>query len=146
MSESSANSGSDSAATPAQANASRGTDGAAGTAQGHMGGNAPIVVSALYTAGMFLLPFLANVAGLIWAYVARGSAVGWERSVLTYQIRTFWISVLYSMIVVAISFATLGFGYFLLLPLLVWYLVRIVKMWIGSTRREAISSELSWLW
>jgi len=109
--------------------------------------NAPIIVSALYTAGLLILPFLATLAGLVWAYVARGSAEeDWERSVLSYQIRTFWMSALYAVIFYFLAFATMGIGLVLYIPLLIWYIVRLVKMWIGATRREAIATEQSWLW
>lgn len=109
--------------------------------------NAPIIVAALYTVGLFIIPFLATLVGLIWAYVARGSAQeDWERSVLTYQIRTFWMSVLYAVIFYVVAFATMGIGLLLYLPLIIWYIVRLVKMWIGATRREAIATEQSWLW
>ncbi|MEQ8604353.1 MAG: hypothetical protein RIB45_13640 [Marivibrio sp.] len=109
--------------------------------------NAPIIVAALYTAGLLILPFLATLAGAIWAYVARGSAdEDWERSVLTYQIRTFWMSMLYAALFYFLAFATMGIGLILYIPLLIWYIVRLVKMWIGATRRETIATEQSWLW
>ena len=109
--------------------------------------NAPIIVAALYTVGLFIIPFLATLVGLIWAYAARGSAQeDWERSVLTYQIRTFWMSMLYAVIFYVVAFATMGIGLALYLPLVIWYIVRLVKMWIGATRREAIATEQSWLW
>jgi uncharacterized membrane protein len=109
--------------------------------------NAPIIVAALYTVGLFIIPFLATLVGLIWAYVARGAAEEeWERSVLTYQIRTFWISALYAVVFYVVAVATMGFGLILYLPLFILYIVRLVKMWIGATRREAVATELSWLW
>jgi uncharacterized membrane protein len=49
------------------------------------------IVYGLYLAG-FLTAGLTTIAGVIMAYVAKGSAPAWAQSHYSFQIRTFWIA------------------------------------------------------
>jgi uncharacterized membrane protein len=45
---------------------------------------------------LYLVPFgVTHIVGLVLAYVSRESAPDWLRSHYTFQIRTFWIGLLY---------------------------------------------------
>jgi uncharacterized membrane protein len=77
----------------------------------------------LYLVGL-LVP-LTPLVGVIIAYVNRGEAPEWARSHYRFQIRTFWIGALYSLIGVLACFIIVGF--FWLCFVLVWWVVRCVK-------------------
>ena len=51
-----------------------------------------------------------RLVGLVLAYINRGQAAGtWAESHYTYQIRTFWIGLLYSCISIVLMFVVIGF-------------------------------------
>jgi uncharacterized membrane protein len=71
-----------------------------------------------------VIPLLA-IIGLIMAYINRDDSVDWLRSHYDFQIRTFWISILYSGISLILSFIFIG--YLLLFATFIWYVVRCAK-------------------
>jgi uncharacterized membrane protein len=92
-------------------------------------------VNVLYLAGLIL-------AGLIIAYVQRGSAPAWLQTHFTYQIRTFWIGALYALI--GIITAPILVGIFVLFMTLVWVAVRCVRSWQKIGLQQAIAQPRSW--
>ena len=102
-------------------------------------GNAKIVYF-LYLAS--LVVGITGIVGVIMAYMNRSDAEPWLQSHYTYQIRTFWIGVLYSFI--SFFFVFIVIGYFLLLAVAVWMIVRCIKGLKFADKNEAIPDENSW--
>lgn len=84
------------------------------------------------TAKIIYLLFLANiiiqflgVIGVIVAYVNKNDAPAWLQSHYQFQIRTFWIGLLYIFTGVILAMAVVG--YFVLLFWVVWVVIRCAK-------------------
>ena len=81
----------------------------------------------------------AAVVGVIVAYINQGGAPAWLKSHYSFQIRTFWIGLIFLVVSSALPFIFLYFGaftgffvawnlYFLiLLPWMLWLVVRVAK-------------------
>ena len=94
-----------------------------------------LVVYGLYLAG-FVTGGLTTLIGLVMAYVGRGSAPAWAESHYSFQIRTFWLTVLamllmgvYAALSTVLVLALIGIPMLLLLApiglaLMVWFGVR----------------------
>ena len=66
------------------------------------------------------------LVGLVIAYINRGGVRGsWAESHYTYQIRTFWIGVLYSFISCVLMIV--GIGFLLIIVVAIWGIVRCVR-------------------
>ncbi len=102
------------------------------------------IIYILYLVGIAV--GLTALVGIVWAYIARGNTQpdDWERSHLTYQIRTFWIGLLYSLIGVVTAFVLIGF--LILLAGAIWYIVRCVKGLMAHGQRQPIENPGTWLW
>jgi uncharacterized membrane protein len=97
---------------------------------------------------LFLLSLFAGVTsliGVVVAYVYQGDAPAPLRTHYRFQIRTFWIGVLYaflsSLALMAFGVGILGFAF-----VAVWIIVRCVKGLRFLDRREAIPDPATWLW
>jgi len=86
--------------------------------------------------------WVAGVVGLVLAYVERDNAPAWLKSHYTFQIRTFWIGLLYY--VVAIVLCAILIGIPLLLATLVWFIVRCALGLSRLSRGEAYPTPESW--
>jgi uncharacterized membrane protein len=86
---------------------------------------------------------LTTLIGLVFAYLNRGKVEGWINSHYTFQIRTFWIGLLYGLISLALMF--IGIGFLLMIAVAVWAIVRCVKGLQASGRKEPIANPESWL-
>ena len=82
----------------------------------------PMVVYALYLVS-FVVGF-TSVIGVVIAYVYRGKGPGWLDEHYRYQIRTFWIGLLWTVI----GFVTtmLIIGWFILVGIAIWVIYRVV--------------------
>ena len=100
------------------------------------------VVYILYLVG--LLVGITALAGVIMAYVNRGSAPAWVQSHYRVQIRTFWIGLLYSLIGVVTCAIVVGF--FWLAFVLVWWIVRCAKGMQAISRGVPYDRPASWIW
>ncbi len=96
----------------------------------------------LYFAGFFV--GLTALIGLIIAYLKKADAAAWVQSHFTYQIRTFWIGLLWLVIGGLTSFILIG--YLLLAWWVVWTLVRCVKGVTRLSDNRPIEDALTWLW
>ena len=112
----------------------------AGDAKG-AGGTANIVYI-LYLVAIVFWP--VAVVGVIMSYVNRGEAAEWVASHYRFQIRTFWIGLLISVVGVAAAFFLVG--YVVLLAGLVWWIVRSVKGLKSLGRSEPYPNPATWLW
>ncbi|KPQ21406.1 DUF4870 family protein [Halomonas sp. HL-93] len=100
-----------------------------------------LVIYALYLAS-FVVGFTA-VVGVVMAYVFRGKGPVWLDEHYRYQVRTFWIGLLYACIAFMLTLVLIGFP--LLLALAVWLIVRCVKGFKCLHEKRAPSNVNSWL-
>ena len=100
------------------------------------------VIYVLYLVGLVF--GVTALIGLVMAYIYRSDAPGdWLRENFTFQIRTFWIGLLYLFIASALT--PLGIGFLLILGWIVWVVVRCVKGLQAVDRRRAPDNVRSWL-
>jgi uncharacterized membrane protein len=93
---------------------------------------------------LFLVHFIpvAPIVGLVLAYVERPTASAWLKSHYEFQIRTFWIGLLYG--VVAIVLCVILIGIPLLMAAWIWFIVRCALGLSRLLRSEAYPSPESW--
>jgi uncharacterized membrane protein len=87
---------------------------------------------------------LTSLVGVVMAYIYRQDAPDWVRSHYRFQIRTFWIGLLYVVVGMLLTAAFIGF--LILLFWLVWLIMRCVKGMQQLERGEPVSDEVTWLW
>ncbi len=99
------------------------------------------IIYILYLVGIVF--GVTTLVGLVMAYVNKDDAPEWLKTHYRFQIRTFWISLLY----VVIGFASLFIviGWFVLLFTLVWFVVRCVKGMKYVGRKEAYPNPAGWM-
>ncbi len=100
-----------------------------------------MVIYALYLAS-FILGF-TSIIGVVIAYVYKGKGPTWLDEHYRYQIRTFWIGLVYGIVFSILTFILIGFP--LLLALAVWLIIRCVKGFKGLQEKRAPSNVDSWL-
>jgi uncharacterized membrane protein len=100
------------------------------------------LVYILYLLG--LVVGVTTIVGVIMAYVNRAEAPDWVQTHYRFQIRTFWIGLLYGLIgaltcIIVIGFFWLGF-------VLIWWIVRCVKGMQAISRGLPYERAASWWW
>ncbi|MGQ7247977.1 DUF4870 family protein [Halomonas sp. V046] len=83
------------------------------------------------------------VVGVVIAYVQRGKGPGWLDDHFRYQIRTFWIGLLYAVVASVLSLIVIGLP--LLLALAVWLIIRAVKGFKALQERRSPDNLDGWL-
>ena len=84
------------------------------------------MASAVYILYLVSLVFgVTSLVGVIMAYISRGDAPEWLASHYRFQIRTFWIGMLYGIIGLILAYVVIG--WLVLLFTLIWFVVRCVK-------------------
>lgn len=101
-----------------------------------------LVVYALMLAG-FVVGFTPLI-GVIVAYVYRGKGPAWLDEHYRFQIRTFWIGLLYGLIATILTM--IGVGLMLMIALAIWLIVRCVKGFKAVQEKRAPSNVDTWLW
>ena len=110
------------------------------------------LVYILYLIGLAI--GLTVIVGLVFAYMNRGKTDPWRDSHYdpwldshyTYQIRTFWIGLLYSLLFSALFvLAFVGIGFLPMFVALIWFVVRCVKGLQMITREQPIDNPKTWL-
>ena len=98
----------------------------------------PLIIYILY-----LVPIgVTHIVGLVMAYVARDTAPEWLRSHYTFQIRTFWIGLLYAVVAGLLCFVFIGF---LVVPVVViWFIVRCALGLVRLSQRQPYPTPQSW--
>jgi uncharacterized membrane protein len=86
---------------------------------------------------------LTGIIGLIMAYVYRDDSADWLQSHYRFQIRTFWIGLLYTLIG-AITIKIIV-GFLILLFTFVWLIVRCSKGLKQLQNRQPVKNLESWL-
>lgn len=99
-----------------------------------------LVVYILYLVGFVI--GISAIIGVVIAHINRGKAGGFVETHYTWQVRTFWIGILYS--IVAIILAFVGVGFLLMIAIAVWVVVRVVKGMMALNRNEPIPDPASW--
>jgi uncharacterized membrane protein len=95
----------------------------------------------LYLASIVL--GLTALIGVIMAYVYRGEGPEWVETHYRFQIRTFWIGLIFSVVAGLLCMVVIGFA---LLPLVaVWFIVRCVKGMRHVSRNEAYPNPATWM-
>ena len=100
-----------------------------------------LIVYVLYCVGYFT--GVSALAGVIIAHVKVDDADPVLRSHYRFQIRTFWIGLLYLVIGAPLSMVLVG------IPILLWWflwsLIRIIKGVVALNERRPIANPRSWL-
>ena len=100
-----------------------------------------MIVYVLYLAGCVVA--ITPIAGVIIAYVQYGTADPMLQSHYRFQIRTFWISVLY--VAGGAVLCLVIVGIFVLLWWFIWSLVRNIKGLLALNEGRPIADPASWL-
>lgn len=100
-----------------------------------------LVVYVLYLVGFVI--GITGLIGLVIAYINRGKAGGFVETHYTWQIRTFWIGLLYALISAVLMLVAIGFV--LAFAVAVWFIVRCIMGIQALQRGEPIKNPQSWL-
>lgn len=99
------------------------------------------VIYILYLASIVV--GLTSLIGVVMAYINRSEAPEWLASHYQYQIRTFWIGLLYTLIGVLLTTVLIGFA--VLLFTLVWLIVRCVKGIKALDMDQPVANPTGWM-
>ena len=99
------------------------------------------VVYVLYIVGYFTA--ITALVGVIIAHFQSKSTNSYISSHYQFQIRTFWIGLLYIVVGSILAYVIVGFA--ILLWWFVWSLIRIVKGLLLLNKQQPISNPSSWL-
>ncbi len=91
-----------------------------------------------------LVSGITAIIGVIMAYVNVGDAPEPLRTHYRFQIRTFWIAILYS--IASLVLTVVAIGAFLFVLVAVWYIIRCAKGLQYLGRGEAYPNADTWLW
>jgi uncharacterized membrane protein len=86
---------------------------------------------------------ITGLIGVVMAYVYRSDAPDWLRSHYQFQIRTFWIGLLYFLVGLVLTYLLIG--YLVLLFWVVWVIVRCVKGIKALDQKEAPPNPMGWM-
>ena len=100
----------------------------------------PMIIYALYLAN-FVIPFTALV-GVIMAYVNKGDD-NFLQSHYQFQIRTFWIGLLY--FIIGATLTLILVGWLILLFYAIWLIIRCIKGFKYLNSQEPIPNPTSWM-
>ncbi|BCN92220.1 hypothetical protein THMIRHAM_00050 [Thiomicrorhabdus immobilis] len=100
----------------------------------------PTIIYVLFLAN-FILPF-TSLIGVIMAYVNKGDG-NFLDSHYQFQIRTFWIGLLYA--IVGILLTAVLIGWLILLFYAIWIIVRCVKGFKYLGKQQPMPDPTSWM-
>lgn len=86
---------------------------------------------------------ITSIVGVILAYLNKGKAAEWVETHYVYQIRTFWIAILFSIIGAVLSLVFIGI--FVLIATLVWAIIRCIKGLQLAGRGEPVPNPQTWM-
>jgi uncharacterized membrane protein len=95
----------------------------------------------LYLVGFVVA--ITHLVAVVMAYISRGKGEAWLDTHYTYQIRTFWIGLLYGLISALLLLVVIGA--FLMALVAVWVVVRCIKGLQAASRREPIANPTTWM-
>jgi len=80
---------------------------------------------------------VTSIAGLIINYLKRDDVKGtWLESHVRWQIKTFWYTLLGS--VIGVVLMIVGIGFIILLAMVVWYIYRIIRGWLAYSEGKEL--------
>ena len=87
---------------------------------------------------------MTSIIGVVMAYVNRPDAPEWVATHYRFQIRTFWIGLLYALVSLVTAFVIIGifFGIFTF----VWWIVRCAKGLKSLSEGVPYEKPATWLW
>ena len=85
---------------------------------------------------------ITGIIGLIMAYVMKDGTADWLQTHYRFQIRTYWIGLLY--VLLGVFTLTVTLGYFILLFTFVWVIVRCTKGLKQLEDRQPVNNLESW--
>ena len=94
---------------------------------------------------LYLATFVTGVTalvGVVMAYVYRDDAPDWLKTHFRFQIRTFWLGLVFGLVGALLSLVVVGF--LMLVFLAVWLVVRCVKGLKYVGRREPYPDPVGW--
>jgi uncharacterized membrane protein len=91
-----------------------------------------------------LLLGITSIVGVIIASVNKADAPEWMQTHYRFQIRTFWIGMLYN--VIGLLTLIIVVGFFWLIFVFVWWIVRCVKGMQALSLGQPYARPASWLW
>ncbi len=97
----------------------------------------------LYIVG-WVIPFIAQIVGVILAYINREDAPAWLQTHYQLQIRTFWIGLLFG--VISLVTTLIFIGWLLMLLTLIWMTIRCAKGLKLIYEAAPYDNPESWLW
>ncbi len=100
----------------------------------------PLIIYILYLASF--ISGVTSIVGVVLAYVSRDTAPEWLKSHYTFQIRTFWMALLYFVIAIPLCFIVIGVP--LLIAAMIWFVVRCALGISRLMRSEPYPTPLSW--
>jgi uncharacterized membrane protein len=77
------------------------------------------------------------------AYVNKNEGPAWLQSHYRFQIRTFWIGLLYSLISAVLMAVAIGFV--LIFVVAIWFIIRCAVGWKYLSREESVPDVESWV-
>lgn len=86
---------------------------------------------------------VTGIIGLIMAYVFKDESEDWLQTHYRFQIRTYWIGLLY--VLIGLLTLTINLGYFILLFTFVWMIVRCSKGLKQLENSQPVDNLESWL-
>jgi len=99
------------------------------------------IIYILYLATIVL--GITGLIGVVMAYIYKDEAPEWLQSHYRFQIRTFWIGLLFSIIGMLGKMILIGWG--VILFTLVWLVIRCVKGMKYLNKGEAVPNPGSWM-
>jgi len=99
------------------------------------------IVYILYLVSIFF--GVTGIAGLVVAYIEQDKAPDWLKTHYRYQIRTFWIGMLYFFIGFLLLIVIIG--WFILLFNVIWLIVRMVKGLQALENKQEIENPTTWM-
>jgi len=99
------------------------------------------IVYILYLVGIVI--GITGLIGVIIAYVNRNDAPDWLETHYQFQIRTFWIGILYMLIGTILTVILVG--YLVYLFVVIWLIVRCIKGLKSLDTKEACPDPAGWL-
>jgi uncharacterized membrane protein len=103
-------------------------------------GGTAVIIYALYLASFVI--GVTSIVGVIMAYMARDKAPAWLQSHYRFQIRTFWLFMLFAVISVLLTFVFIGILTGALTA--IWFIIRCVKGILWAQKGQEVPDPASW--
>lgn len=102
----------------------------------------PVIIYALYLAAL-VSAGVSTLVGVILAYVSKAAAPEWMQSHYVFQIRTFWLSLLFS--VIGVVLLPIGIGVVILPAVGIWVAVRCILGLSWLLKGQAYPTPRNWM-